>query len=689
MDLRKILEIILRRRWIIIQAFLIILLSAILCSFFLPSRYSSSAKVIMETSTTASSILSSLDLTNLAQSRLTKSGTEIENRIELATSSPILDKVISRLQLKSGNGDLLRHSELKTSGIISSRIFTKPYLEVTQVNDTDIFKIEASAADPKTAAMIANTLVDVYIEENLRQRRIEFANAKSFIEGQIEVSKAAYLDALEEIKRFKIKEGTVDLNTEINEAIRKVTDLLNEKEKGIIEINKTRAKLDTLKDQLGRQTGITVSSSAISENPQIDHLKKMITDLELNLAEILTENTPDHPDARIIQEKIKKAKEELAYEVGVFQKSSQDLETFEREISGMEAHLKCVQTDIDKYLSDLYTFPDKTLTQSQLELKLSASQKLYSSLLEYLYKVGVAEAMTLSDIRLVEPAAEPNINKPESPNMVLNGIVGAFLGVIFGFGMAFLIDYLDDTIKSQEEAKQHNVTFLGVIPRSKRRESPIILKRDPKDPFCEAYRTVLNSIRFASLDKPVKTLVISSSFQGEGKTTTVIDLGIFICREGKKVLIVDTDLRKPDMHRIFKKPNTTGIVNVLAGDADIDEAVKKTEVEGLNLLCSGPIPPDPGLLTESDKMKELVKGLKDRFDFVILDTPPILAANDARILAGYTDALVLVLESRKVTHRAFSQALEFLKQANIRPLGMLLNKLAIGKITYYYNYHYK
>lgn len=690
MDLRRIIEIVLRRKWIIIQAFVLIFAISVFMSFLLPSKFGTSAKVFVETSTTATTILSTIGLSNFPASKSLMQGADIDTMIELATSSLILGRVITTLQLRSPKGNLMNSNELKSENIVLSKIFPKPHVEITQIKDTDIFKIYASATDPTTAMMIANTLAQVYIEENLQQRRKEYSSAKEFIKGQIELSKKGYLEVLEEIKQFKINEKTVDLSVETKDAIQKIADLMQEKEKKVIELSENQAKINTLKEQLNRQSAEAVSSSAIAENKQIENLKKIITDLELKLTELLTENTPDHPDVKIIKEKIKKANENLLLELGIFQKTSQDYEKLERDIVGLNAYIEGITKEIIKYSDKLYSLPEKTLIQSQLELKLSASEKLYSSLLEYLYKVGVAEAMTLSDIRLIEPASLPNINKPESPNKVLNGIVGTLLGLIFGFSLAFLIDYMDDTIKSPEEAKQHGVTFLGTIPKSLRKKSPIIFKIDPKDPFYEAYRTVWNSIRFATLDKPLKTFLVTSSLQSEGKTTTTVDLSIFLSRENKKVLIVDTDLRKPDLHKIFKKPNKKGIVDVLAGDAEIADVINETSIKGLYLLFAGTIPPDPGSLIESDKMRHLIEELKKDYEYVLFDSPPVLVANDARILAGYMDSFALVLENRRVTHKAFDRSLELLNQANVRPVGILLNKLVVGKSNYYYySYYYR
>lgn len=688
MELRKIWEIIWRRKWIIIQAFFIISFTAILGSFIITPVYETSAKVLIETSDTTSSLLASIGLSDLSSLITAGSETEMETNIALSTVDPLLENVILRLQVRTRDGNLMKPDELQKSIFIISTIFPRPNVQIDQVEDTDLIEIKAMSSDPEEAAMIANTLAEAYTEENLKQRKEEYTKARMFIEDQVKVVKADYLHALEEIKEFMIREKTVHLETETKAAIEKMAELMKEKEDNIIDISETRAKMKTLKAQLSRGSETAVSSSAISENPQIEVLKKTLSDLALKLAGELTEKRPDHLDIITVKQKIRKAREELRKEVDIFRKSSKDLEHLERELAALEVHLKGVNVDIHKYLSLLYTIPEKAFAQSQLELRLNASQELYGSLLEYLYQIGVAGAMTLSDIRMVEVATEPDIDTPKSPNKVLNGIMGTFLGLMFGFGLGFLVDYLDDTIKTPDEVKEQDVTLLGTVPKFRRKESPFISERDPKDPICEAYRTIRNSLKFASLDKPINGLLITSSMQGEGKTTTVVNLGISITREGKKVLLMDTDLRRPSIHEKFGVSNSIGITTILGEEAKPGDVIKKADIEGLSVLTSGPIPPDPGRMVESTKMRQLIKDLAKQYDIVILDSPPVLVVNDPIMLAGYVDGTILVLESHKLTRRALSQARELLKSANIQPVGVTLNKFKIERGGYYY-YYYK
>ncbi|MFW9835658.1 MAG: polysaccharide biosynthesis tyrosine autokinase, partial [Candidatus Thorarchaeota archaeon] len=312
---------------------------------------------------------------------------------------------------------------------------------------------------------------------------------------------------------------------------------------------------------------------------------------------------------------------------------------------------------------------------SQLKLEYQVDLDLYKSLLENLYQVGILEAISLSDIHLIEWARVPDVDKPASPKKGLIGIIALFLGVVSGFGLCFLMEYLDDTIRKPGDTRELGLTLIGVIPLLRGKKSSIISKRDPRDPICETYRTVRNRLKLANRDRPIRTLLVMSSLEGEGKTTVAVNLGISITREGKQVLLMDTDFWKPTIHELFGVPNSSGITNILAKETSITNDIIKTDVEGLSILTSGPVPPDPGRVIESGDINGIIRDLAQQYDAVILDSPAILSSSDAIVLAGYVHYSLLVMESGKLTRRALSDAAELLHSANIKAVGAILNKL--------------
>ncbi|OCA88913.1 CpsD/CapB family tyrosine-protein kinase [Pseudobacillus wudalianchiensis] len=230
------------------------------------------------------------------------------------------------------------------------------------------------------------------------------------------------------------------------------------------------------------------------------------------------------------------------------------------------------------------------------------------------------------------------------------------------------------------------------LKKNKKKEAPgqaqrkLIAKTDPKSPISEQYRTIRTNILFSSVDQEIRSLMVTSAGPGEGKSTTTANLAIVFAQQGKKVLLVDADMRKPTMQYTFNTSNTIGLTNVLAKQKVLEAAVFETDVDGLDLLSSGPIPPNPAELLGSKAMAELVQEAYDQYDVVIFDTPPVLAVTDAQVLANQCDGTVLVINSGKTEIDGASKAKELLESAKAKLLGVVLNNRKLKESSYYYYY---
>jgi capsular exopolysaccharide synthesis family protein len=221
-------------------------------------------------------------------------------------------------------------------------------------------------------------------------------------------------------------------------------------------------------------------------------------------------------------------------------------------------------------------------------------------------------------------------------------------------------------------------------------ENIFVVQNDPKSPISEAFRTLRTNIKFSSLDKPIKTLLITSPIPEAGKSSVAINLALTMAEDKKKVILIDADLRKPVIHKIFKQDNKKGLTNILVEDKNIKEVMRKmSDVEpNLYFIPSGPIPPNPSELLGSNRMKELLKELQEQADFVIFDSPPVIAVTDALVLATQVDGVVLVLDFGEVTREAAKQTKELLEKVKANILGVVLNKIDMEKEGQYYPYYY-
>jgi capsular exopolysaccharide synthesis family protein len=294
-------------------------------------------------------------------------------------------------------------------------------------------------------------------------------------------------------------------------------------------------------------------------------------------------------------------------------------------------------------------------------------------------------------VSVVEAATAPG--SPVRPNVPLNTILGALAGLILACGLAALLEYLDDTVKSPEEVETAaGLTTLGGVARFHRPRSPeggLVATRH-RHPVAEAYRMLRTNVQFSTLEKPAQTLLVTSANPGEGKTTTVANLAVVMAQTGKRVIAVDSDLRRPALHRFFGVDNATGLTTLLlSGEPELDGCLKPTAFDNLWVLPSGPQPPNPSELLGSRRLETVLQTLKQSADVIVMDSPPALAVADASILAARVDATLLVVDSGRTRAGSLQRAKEALTRAKTNLLGAVLNKLTQrGRDYYYYHYYY-
>lgn len=342
--------------------------------------------------------------------------------------------------------------------------------------------------------------------------------------------------------------------------------------------------------------------------------------------------------------------------------------------------------ELKQQLASMFSARQIADTQTQitaLEQKLTSYQGNYAQLLAFL-EGGV------NTLTVVEPATLPTA--PIGPNKAMTILLAAAIGLLLALGAAFLLDYLDDTLKNPDDIKTAlDLSVLGAIT-SIEGESPdqkLVAAVQPKSPTAEAYRILRTNIQFSALDNPPRTMMSASANPGEGKSTTLANLAIVMAQQGQRVIIVDTDLRRPTLHRFFQLPNSAGLTNAVLQPSPLAEGfLQPTRYENLHVLTSGPLPPNPAELIGSERFATLLKDLQQRADIVLLDSPPILAVTDAAILARQVDGVVLVIEAGATRRQLAVNAKDALEKVGAKILGVALNRLRPRGDGYYYYYHY-
>lgn len=728
MELRHLFEILLRRKWIVINVFLAIFLTILIGTLLIRPWYTATSKVFLQKSTAASTLLSSLGLQGANSAPTSYTDTDRSDYLALAKVSAVADKVIQKEHVtrERTRAIIMRRlpflkpilrafgvnttdttkamkAEDLTRRSLLSFIFPRPYVNISQYETSDIIVFEAIDTDPEKASKIANAMARVFVENEVARIRGDFKGAKEFIDNKIKDYDHEYKKALEALREFKEREKTVSIDLETSDLIQKISDLRKSREDVGLNIQKIKASTSNIETQLKKMPKYYKDSEQLKSNNVIDGLKASLNNLYISLAETKTKYTAKHPAVIDIENKIDEAKKLIKEEAEkvfgtentsfnpLYRDLTSRVATNISDLTGYEAMDNAYSIVLKKYQDEMMQLPKKSYEFAQLSLAASVTQDIYNSLLKYTYQVGIAEAIAVANIYIVENAKTPDIDDPKHkwPRIGLNGTIALFLGTILGICAALLVEYLDDTIKTVDDLKALKApTFLGSIPRLRKKDVRLIDELDPKSPLREAFRTVRNSIRFATVDKPAKTFLVTSSIQGEGKSFVAANIAISAIGEGKRVLILDGDMRKPGIHSCFGLDNSIGLTDYLVGDADLASIQKSTRVNGLSVITTGPIPPDPAGLVESGKMRLLLEEITSAYDFVIIDSPPILAATDALILGAWADSAIFIVESGNTIRKLFADAKESLEKANVNVAGVVLNKTS-GRASFHHYHYYR
>jgi succinoglycan biosynthesis transport protein ExoP len=379
---------------------------------------------------------------------------------------------------------------------------------------------------------------------------------------------------------------------------------------------------------------------------------------------------------------------ELAHQLILRSPATTDQEQQQRQafvnqqLDELEASITETRAEIDRYRKELEKMTSARQiadTQAQiaaLESKLRTLQANYAAMLANTRRGAI------NVLSIVEPAALPV--RPVGPNRVTPIALAAAIGLALAVGGAYLLEYLDDTVKRPEDAQRAlGVNILGAIPPQEKAAASNVMGVSSHSEAAEAYRVLRTNLAFAVADRPVHRLLITSPAPSEGKSLIAANLGAALAQIGRTVILVDADLRRPQQHRLFSLGNSVGLTGALSSDnPDLDKVLQKTHVPGLFVLTSGPPVLNPGNWLESARMHKLLEGLSQRADIVVVDTPPVTVLADALVLAPQCDGVLLVLESARTRRQVAQKALEALAQVNGRVIGAILNRVPRESVNY-------
>ena len=558
-------------------------------------------------------------------------------------------------------------------------------ITVSPVRDTRIVSVSYVSRNPEFASAVANAMARGYIEALLDMRVQISRTSLKWMSSQIEMEKTNLGKAEQSLQEYMKANNIITIEDRITVLPQKVAELgtqLTKAQTKRKELESLNAKINDLPSNYSGAESIP----AISSDATVSDLRNKIIKSEQNIQELSKKYGPKHPTMKEANEELRVLKE----------KHLQQIKRVIRSIMTDYELSRDNEKDLTKLLvstqQEAQNLNEKFIQYGVLKRDVETKRQLFDSLLKRMGEQSINEEVQTVNVVHLEPAKPPK--RPDRPRKLLGVIIGILFGAFGGVGLAFFMEYFDNTLKSPDEVEERlGVPVLGMIGLLKHDEkSPesynieTIVQTDPKSPFSENYKALRTAIMLSTTDAPPNRLLVTSMGPEEGKTATSVNLSTVISQMDKKVLLIDCDLRKPRIHRIFGVENNAGVSTYVAGSST--KIVRQTQIPNLYIITSGPIPPNPSEMLGSAKFDELLASVLDKFDMVICDSPPILSVTDSLILSRKIQNVMVVARSGKATYEMVSKGLKSIHEIKARIIGILLNAVDYSKGGYYYYYRY-
>ena len=728
-DLFDIWRIALKRKWIIVSAVLIVLIITAVHLFTRVPLYRATATIIIENPSS-----NMLDINEAYPSspyyQYDFTGTYFNTQLRLLTSRSMAERVARRMSL-SDRPELQAGQEYRKNIFQTFKDFVtlkwlfkkKPAeeetdsesvfeqnpnevyaftvlggLSVSPIEETRLVAVGYSSPHPQLAADVVNTVVEEFINYSVEMRYEATQQASEFLNEQI-ASLRSELSAKErEIQRYGEEKELLYLNDRESSVVSKFGDLNSALTQAQIERIKTESLYLELRD-------LEVDSlPQYINNPVIQNLKTEYNQMLNSYQEKLKTFKPSYPEMISLSAKIDSMRNQLIDEI---QKAVKAAESDYRAALKEENKLQGL---LNEQRKDVIQMNNNAILYNSLRIEIENKRNLLNSLLARQNETLVSarlKGLKSSNIKIIDTALVPGA--PYYPNKSRSLMLALLLGLFMGVGMAFLIDYVDSTIKEPEEAERLvDLPSLGVIPfvskdgmkrgnaytsytyGTEEQKEPLKIEYFeminhiyPKLSVSENYRTLRTSILFSHAGSVPQVICYTSAFPQEGKTATLVNTAVSFAQLNKKVLMIDADMRKPRLHKVFDLSITNGLSSYLTGKIDLDQVVKETKLENMFVITSGPHPPNPVELIDTPKMKELLDAVRGRFDFIFIDTPPVLAVVDSAIVSSIADGTVFIVKIGKTTRKAYVNSIKALDKVKANIIGVVYNEMKVKGRGYY------
>jgi capsular exopolysaccharide synthesis family protein len=565
-------------------------------------------------------------------------------------------------------------------------------LKIDPIRNSRLVDISYESTDRHLASDIVNMTAKGFIEQNIAWASETSGEAKDFLTKQIEEQKKTLEESEQALQAYKERYGIVQ-----------ITPFQGDKEKENIAMQKLGGLTGRLVDEQTRRVevearykevqdllskGVPIESMPqVMDNYLIQRLKENEARLVTQMSELSQKYGKKHPKMTQLKSEIEANRQKIKSE------SQNVLASIKNELAIARAREANARIAVEGQKAETQKLSERSIEYSVLAREADKNRELYENLLKRLKETSVAGELGTTNVRIVDRAEVPIL--PARPKPLQYILLSVVVGLFMGCGMAFFFEYLDNTLKTPDDIEKYLETpCLALIPRinfmeeiGQKVSSPeIIVHHKPKSTVAEGFRSLRTAVLFSSPDAPLKTILIGSFIPKEGKTFITANLALVIAYSGESVLLVDADMRKPQIHKVFGLENRRGLSNVIVGEEpDIYRSVLH---EKLDVMTCGPVPPNPADLLGSKKMAEFIDQMKGAYDKIILDSPPISSVTDAVVLSKLMDGVVYVVHGGATTRETAQHGSRVMRDSGAKVIGAVLNNIDIGRESYYYSHYY-
>jgi polysaccharide biosynthesis transport protein len=554
------------------------------------------------------------------------------------------------------------------------------HVQVAPVPDSKLVDVSFTSNDPNFAATAANALVDEYVAANLEVRMQGTQSMLDWLEKEVGAQQAKVEQSERELASYRDRENAMSLDEKNNIVLSRLNSLND----SVLRARTTRIEKESIYNQVKTMSGAMTADSlpAVAQNPQVQLLKTQLGDLQRQKAQLSERYGEKHPDIIKLNAQLADIERQLQSE------TAKALQTVKNEYDRAVLEERTLASNLEEAKKDVQDLGRKSVSYNVLEREARSNRTVYEALLQRENELRVSSNSRANNVRVVEHAEVPK--GPLAPTGRRTWLLSFAVALVVAIGVAYGLDYMNDTIKTPEDVTRIlKMQFLGLVPSIRGDKHPVLASSHAPSEFSEAFRSLRTSIIARYPGEGAKTMAVTSAQPLEGKTTTAANIAMALAYGGARVLLIDADMRRPGLHRPLRLTNDRGLSQILTGQARVRDVIQRTVDPNLLAITAGRTPPNPSELLASERMKTLLANLQHGpFDWIVIDTPPVLAVTDAVILAPAVAGVTFVIGAEMTRRRLAERALETILSSHPKMVGVVLNKVDFARNRYYYSRYY-